>query len=410
MPSDKNPNTLSPPQARTRRRQSSVGNIDLGDNAVPGLQTMQSSEDVRATSSVYNQQLNNKTDGSNDMAILGKIWVSIKLLSYRNTWLIPLILLSIPQALYWSSNNYTPSNPLHMFVQLSYEIEGTSPSMYGKGWKDLGFLFYMMIFFTFYREFLMKVILKPIARHFGIKKEGKLNRFMEQTYSICYYGVSGPLGLYIMKGMPLWYFNTSQFYIDYPHLSLEHLFKFYYLSQASFWAQQSVVLMLQLEKPRKDFHELVFHHIITMLLIALSYTTNYTWMGLAIYITMDISDFFLACSKTLNYLDSPITGPFFVLFVGVWFYLRHWINLRILWSIVFEFHKLGPYHLDFSTGHFKCWISQPIVFFLIFCLQLVNLYWFFLVLRILYRYVFLDVTKDERSDSEEDENETKKDE
>ncbi|GME77636.1 unnamed protein product [[Candida] boidinii] len=137
-----------------------------------------------------------------------------------------------------------------------------------------------------------------------------------------------------------------------------------------------------------------------MALILTSYKFHFTWMGLAIYITMDISDFFLATSKTLNYLDSKLTVPFFIIFVGVWFYLRHWLNIEILWSVLTEFRTVGPFKLNFSTQQYKCWISQPIVFVLIFALQLVNAYWFFLILRILYRYVFYDVAKDDRSDSE----------
>lgn len=117
---------------------------------------------------------------------------------------------------------------------------------------------------------------------------------------------------------------------------------------------------------------------------------------------MDISDFFLALSKTLNYLESPITGPFFVIFIGVWIYLRHYINLQILWSVLTEFRTVGDFELNWITQQYKCWISQPITFFLIFALQLVNFYWLVLIFRILYRYVFTGVSKDERSDDEDE--------
>ena len=51
-----------------------------------------------------------------------------------------------------------------------------------------------------------------------------------------------------------------------------------------------------LEKPRKDFKELVAHHVITVSLIWLSYRFHFTYMGIAVYITHDVSDFFLAVS------------------------------------------------------------------------------------------------------------------
>lgn len=35
--------------------------------------------------------------------------------------------------------------------------------------------------------------------------------------------------------------------------------KTYYLVQAAYWCQQTIILALKIEKPRKDFHELVAH-------------------------------------------------------------------------------------------------------------------------------------------------------
>jgi very-long-chain ceramide synthase len=43
--------------------------------------------------------------------------------------------------------------------------------------------------------------------------------------------------------------------------------KRYYLVQASYWCQQVVVMVFGLEKPRKDYYELIAHHIVTMWLI-----------------------------------------------------------------------------------------------------------------------------------------------
>jgi acyl-CoA-dependent ceramide synthase len=51
-----------------------------------------------------------------------------------------------------------------------------------------------------------------------------------------------------------------------------------------------------MEKPRKDFKELVLHHIVTLAPISLSYRFHFMYMGIAIYLTHDISDFFLAVS------------------------------------------------------------------------------------------------------------------
>ncbi|CDK24098.1 unnamed protein product [Kuraishia capsulata CBS 1993] len=388
--------------AANRRRKSSVGAINLGDTSVPGLGSRGSEQRNKKLDEALS-----KKDNS-DLGISKKIFVGVKELCLRHVWLPFLLILVSVWSAYLLSDNHTESNPLRMFIDVSYEIPGTEPKMYGKGKKDFAFVAFYMLFFTFTREFTMQVILRPLAYRFGIQKEAKVKRFLEQMYAVSYYSFTGPLGLYIMKQTPLWFFETTAFYENFPHKTHDHLFKVYYLAQAAFWAQQSVILIFRLEAPRKDFKELVFHHIITIALIFLSYRFHFTWMGLAVYITMDISDWFLGLSKSFNYVNARITGPFFAVFTVVWFYLRHYLNIKILWSVLTEFRTVGPFELSWEDQQYKCWISQPIVFVLIFALQLVNLLWFFLILRILYRYVVLHVEEDVRSESESDNEEDAK--
>lgn len=82
--------------------------------------------------------------------------------------------------------------------------------------------------------------------------------------------------------------------------------------------------------------------------------------------------------------------------------MRHFINLKILYSMLpnGEFQTVGPYTLNWETQQYKCWISQSITFSLLALLQMVNVFWILLILRILYRALFSDVVKDERSDDE----------
>ena len=56
--------------------------------------------------------------------------------------------------------------------------------------------------------------------------------------------------------------------------------KRYYLMQASYWCQQLIVLVLRLEKPRKDHKELVAHHLVTLWLVGLAPSFIYTGIPL----------------------------------------------------------------------------------------------------------------------------------
>ncbi|CCF55618.1 hypothetical protein KAFR_0A01800 [Kazachstania africana CBS 2517] len=390
-----------PPSFKTgvrRPRSSSLGKINLGD-AVPGLTGISGSKQAKLDAKQWHRILS--TPSKSNFALLEKFFVSFWEVSSRHLWIMPLLIIAFTYLVYLLWGNRSESNPLHMFVAISYQVGDTN--MYGKGAKDLCFISFYMIFFTFLREFIMDVIIRPAVIKLHITSKHKLKRIMEQTFYIIYYGIAGPFGLYIMYGTDLWLFRTTTMYKTYPDFNISHLLKIFYLGQAAFWTQQACVLLLQLEKPRKDFKELCFHHAVTLLLIWLSYTFHFTKMGLPIYITMDISDFFLALSKTLNYLDSKHTPTAFIVFIFSWIYLRHYVNIKILWSVLTEFRTEGNFILNFGTSQYKCWISQTITFTLLMALQLVNLYWLVLILRILYRFIFKGVQADERSDSTSEE-------
>lgn len=215
----------------------------------------------------------------------------------KHTCVLPLILLSIFLSLY--AINPTESNPVSRFIFLSYELppEGPGkPPQYGKGRWDIAFVTFYTVVLSFTREFIMQELLRPLARYAGVKSRGKQARFMEQAYTAIYFAILGPAGMYVMSRTPVWYFSTHGMYENFPHKTHEAYFKFYYLFQAAYWAQQAIVLVLGMEKPRKDFKELIAHHIVSLALIALSYRFHFTYIGLAVYVTHDISDFFLAVS------------------------------------------------------------------------------------------------------------------
>ncbi|KAF1969105.1 LAG1-domain-containing protein [Bimuria novae-zelandiae CBS 107.79] len=386
-----------------RRKSSGLGAELPGDTSVPAFATLGSPP------ATPTEPTREKSGRRSKRRSVWRALSKYKRICMRHTWVFPLTLVVIILSLYLVKPS--PKNPISAALFLSYPLprapgsDPAEPIQYGKGARDFAFVGFYTIVFSFTREFLMQRFIRPIAIRCGIKNRAKQARFMEQFYTAMYFAVYGPFGLYVMSRTPIWYFNTTAMYEGFPHKTHEAIFKAYYLLQASYWAQQMLVLLLGLEKPRKDFKEFVAHHIITLTLIWCSYRFHFTYMGLAIYITMDISDFFLATSKILNYLDSPITGPYFFVFMCVWGYLRHYVNLRVLYSILTEFKTVGPYELNWETQQYKCWISQIITFALLAALQAVNLFWWFLICRIAYRFIRYSTADDDRSEYEESDTE-----
>ncbi|KAM5345414.1 hypothetical protein ACJ41O_011276 [Fusarium nematophilum] len=321
----------------------------------------------------------------------------------KHTFVLPAVLMLFFLAGY--AVNPSESNPIHHFIFLSYKLPRDDPSVpvqYGKGLWDVAFVSFYTIVLSFTREFIMQELLAPLARWYKLSR-GKKARFMEQVYTAIYFGILGPFGLWVMSKTPVWYFNTTGMYEGFPHRTHEAPVKFYYLFEAAYWAQQAIVLVLGMEKPRKDFKELVGHHIVSLSLIGLSYRFHFTYIGLAVYVTHDISDFFLATSKTLNYIDHPLVAPYFGLFMVVWIYMRHYLNLKIIWSLLTEFETIGPFELNWETQQYKCRLSQVITTTLLSSLQALNMFWLFCIARIAWRFVSQNELDDDRSEAEDEE-------
>ncbi|KZP07310.1 LAG1-domain-containing protein [Athelia psychrophila] len=305
-------------------------------------------------------------------------------------------LLLIPVVLYVSWELLAPyiaqdlPNPFAPLMFISHHIptSPTSDPRYAKGYLDLLFLAYYVIFFSFVRQIVTVTIFRRIGKYFGLRKRAKLDRYGEQGYAMVYFGVMSLWGIRIMSQHPTWWFNTEYYWINYPHWDMQPELKCYYLMQASHWIQELLVLVMGLEKPRKDYAEFVAHHIVTIWLIGWSYLVNMTLIGNAVFLSMDLPDIFLASSKLLNYMryDRAKSVSFAILVVS-WTYFRIWKNLVILWSVWFQFDLMPDQSKQWlpEAGVWMVWWMKYQIFFPIFMLQLLNCFWYFLILRIMIR-------------------------
>lgn len=327
--------------------------------------------------------------------------------------LVPWIILEQFRSLGWID-----SNPLSSFIVISYPLPlqaGELYPHYGKGFKDFLFLAFYIIVFSFIRQTVTECIARPYAKWLGLRGT-KQDRFVDQGYAVFYWGSATLIGLHVMASQPTWWYNTSEFWKGYPHWRMEPSTKAYYLLQFSYWLQQMLVISFRIEKPRSDFVELVIHHLVTLWLVGWSYLTNLTMIGTTIFVSMDISDTFLGISKCINYTQYKRTSEVsFAIFLCIWTYFRHWQNLRILYSIYTEYDVLvpefarrwSPSNEVYLTGWMKWQIFSPIML-----LQILNLFWYFLIWRVVYRMIAghaaSDVREDGETDDEDDSEMTKK--
>ncbi|KAI8065615.1 TLC domain-containing protein [Gongronella butleri] len=289
------------------------------------------------------------------------------------------------------------------FILISNE---RADGRYEKSYWDLAFLFFYVCVFTALRAAVMEYVLLPIAKFSGVPKK-KFDRFTEQAWYFLYYSCSAAAGISVMYGTK-WWFDTRYFWIDYPVLDFSKAFKYYYLVQFAFWLQQ--IFVLQIEAPRKDYRELVMHHINTLLLIFASYYCNFTRVGNAVFVCMDLPDAVLALAKLLNYACPGIVcNATFVAMMVSWIYTRVYLYGKIMLSTWFEPDDHVDYHLDFANGWYFDWFVVYIIFGLMLGLYLLILFWTAMIFKVLYKIAFTEDAKDVRSDDEDEEIENEND-
>ncbi|KAL7749249.1 Sphingosine N-acyltransferase lag1 [Sorochytrium milnesiophthora] len=282
---------------------------------------------------------------------------------------------------------------------LSYKLP--DQNLYYHGWDDLYFVSFYMVFLIFLRAFTMNYVLKPLSLILGAKKSTQ-ERFAEQAWCVIYYTTTVTVGLSLAYNSPYW-LSTKHFWIDYPHLYLSFQFKLYYLLQLSFCINQ--IYVLHIEKPRKDYWEYVFHHLITITLVVLSYVGNFTRIGNAVFVTMDMSDVFLALAKCFNYIRwRKLCDSTFVMFVITWLFTRHYIYFYIVQSLWWDMPVYTPIRWDPPNGWFIS-ISAMWIFIGLFAfLQIIMIIWLYAIVRLVMKVLRGTNATDSRSDSEMSDN------
>lgn len=143
------------------------------------------------------------------------------------------------------------------------------------------------------------------------------------------------------------------------------------------------------------------HHILTVSLLSLSYTFNFTRVGNVILILMDPSDVLLAIAKHFKYLGyETACNVGFVVFMVGWIITRHWLYNLVYLSVVFELNTYIAYDWSWEREHFWNEKTRYIFIGLLTALQLLLVMWFFMIVKVALGVVLGGGAEDSRSDDE----------
>jgi TLC domain len=194
-----------------------------------------------------------------------------------------------------------------------------------------------------------------------------------------------------------WILDTNQHWDKWPIHSVSRAMDFYYQYQLGAY----IHLLFWTEVSRSDAVEMIIHHVTTILLLTFSYITNFTRIGASILLLHDASDLFLESAKCFNYVSKAKDSKWackycdtiFALFAITFFVTRLIIYPRyIIYSVFVE----APTH--FGTNWAGFWVFSG----LLVVLQLLHIFWFYLIAKMLWQLFSTGVDKDVRSDDDDD--------
>ncbi|XP_036971423.1 ceramide synthase 4a isoform X2 [Acanthopagrus latus] len=214
-------------------------------------------------------------------------------------------------------------------------------------------------------------------------------KFCEASWRFVFYLVAFAAGLGSLINAP-WFWDHSECWRGYPKQPVAEAHHWYYILEMGFYL--SLLLCVSVDVKRKDFKEQVIHHIATIFLIGFSYCANFVRVGTLVMLLHDSSDFLLESAKMLHY-------------AGWW---RTCDSLFVVFALVFLVTRLVvfPGRVLYSTLLVSQEFFKPFggyVFFnaLLLVLQALHIFWAYLILRMVYKFVFMGkVERDERSDVE----------
>ncbi|CAM9454841.1 unnamed protein product, partial [Chrysoparadoxa australica] len=182
-------------------------------------------------------------------------------------------------------------------------------------------------------------------------------------------------------------------YKDWPHEPSEGVPLHYWLGMGLYW---HFLVFQFVDTRRSDFWEMFLHHIITLVLLATSWTLAFSRQGTLIMVIHDVSDIFLELAKLFNYTKgtprffwaSPLADGVFAVFALAFFITRLYFYPTF---IVLNGITNASQYMD-------CVNSMWLYFVLLNLLQALHVFWWVLIMKVIYSVVVLKDLKDVRSD------------
>ncbi|RKO86832.1 TRAM/LAG1/CLN8 homology domain-containing protein, partial [Blyttiomyces helicus] len=196
-------------------------------------------------------------------------------------------------------------------------------------------------------------------------------KFVGSASKFIIFGPSAVIGAYIMVTEP-WFTRPHLFFEGFLQKgNISELLKFYYKMCFGSYAYGSISLFF--EARQKDFVLMIVHHVVTLLLIQLSYFRGFHRIGGVVLFLHDISDPFMEAAKMALYTGhNKVADILFGAFAVVFIITRNWI---------FPYYVIGsiPSTAVFPDGTRIPYTNECM--YMLCILEVLHIYWAFLILK-----------------------------
>ncbi|GAA0151184.1 transferase [Lithospermum erythrorhizon] len=271
------------------------------------------------------------------------------------------------------------------------------------------------LFFPTVRFFLDRFIFEKVAVRliFGKgdqlldskndERAKKIRKFKESAWKCVYFLSAEIIALLVTYNEP-WFTKTKYFWVgpgdqSWPNQKYKLKLKCLYMYTGGFYAY-SIFALIFWETRRSDFGVSMGHHVVTSVLISLSYMWRMARAGSVVLALHDASDVFLEVGKMSKYSGAEALASFsFILFVLSWIILRLiYYPFWILWSTSIEVCQALDKDKYIVEGSFYYYVLNTLMY----CLLVLHIYWWVLIYRMLVKQIKArgQLSEDVRSDSE----------
>mmetsp|Transcript_7059 Transcript_7059/g.10559 ORF Transcript_7059/g.10559 Transcript_7059/m.10559 type:complete len:386 (-) Transcript_7059:192-1349(-) len=237
------------------------------------------------------------------------------------------------------------------------------------------------------------------SRRRSLVQNKKMVKFIEASWRFIFYTafcIMGYYTLFVPTPVP-WVLRTEDHWTGWPMQPVYPMVKYYYLVELGAYFHQ----LLWTDVSRSDSLEMIIHHIVTIFLIVLSYLCNFTRIGTTVLILHDPSDVFLESAKVVNYVSKVKGREYWSHLCDVLFAIFA-ISFFVLRLVIYPYWVFYSSYVVVEGSMGSNWTGFWIYFGLLMALQLLHVFWFYLISKMIYRLLTTGIEKDERSDDDDD--------